>query len=102
MSCWVILRCGLAGAPSGFHQVDALVEGLGNDVPVMQERVLLEPDVDERGFQARFEVLDFALEDAGDDPFRSVVRSMLNSSSWPSSMTATRFSSASALTMISL
>ena len=32
----------------------------------MQERVLLEPDIDERGLEAVFEVPDFALEHAAD------------------------------------
>lgn len=52
-----------------FDEIDALVERLRDDVPVVQERVFLEADVDERGFQAGFEVFDLALEDAGDDLF---------------------------------
>src|ERR1017187_5037480 len=51
-----------------FEQVDALVELLGNDVPVMEEGVLLETDVDESRFQARLKVADLPLEHAGDDP----------------------------------
>src|ERR1043166_1399528 len=35
----------------------------------MQKRILLEADVDECGLQAGLEVLDLALEHAGDDPF---------------------------------
>ena len=33
----------------------------------MEERVLLEPDIDEGGFEAVFEVADFAFEDAADE-----------------------------------
>ena len=59
---------GFIGRPLGhFQQIDTLVERLGDDVPVVQERVFLEADVHERRLQTRFEVLDLALEDAGDD-----------------------------------
>ena len=35
----------------------------------MQERVLFEADVDERGFEAVFEIAHFAFEDAADEAF---------------------------------
>ena len=88
----------LAFALDDFH---AGVELVRHDVPVMQEGVFLEADVHERGLQAVFEVADLPLKML---PTRrsSVVRSMLNSSSLPSSVTATRVSSVSALMMTSL
>ena len=38
-------------------------------VPVVEKRVLLEPDVDERGLQVVLQVLHASLEDAADKPF---------------------------------
>ena len=62
----LLFRLVLSG---GFNEVNALVERLGNDVPVVQERIFFEADVDERGFQAGLQIFDLALEDAGDDLF---------------------------------
>ena len=66
MSFCVIL--GRAGRrPSAFDDFHAAVELVGHDVPVVQERVLLEADVHERGLEAVFEVAHPALEDAADE-----------------------------------
>ena len=64
--CEIFGFCGRAGLRD-FDQIDALVELLGNDVPVVQKGVLLEADVDESRFQAGFKVFDLSLEHAGDD-----------------------------------
>ena len=50
-------------------EVDPLVERFRDDVPVMQERVFLKADIHKGGLQAGLKILDFALEDAGDDLF---------------------------------
>ena len=52
-----------------FDDFDAAVEAARNDVPVMQERILLEADIDEGGFEAVFEIADFAFENAADQAF---------------------------------
>ena len=52
-----------------FDDFDAAVEAAGNDVPVMQEGVLLEADVHEGGLEAVLEIADLALEDAADEAF---------------------------------
>ena len=67
----------------------------------MQEGVLLEPDINERGLEAVFEIADFALVNAADQP---VVGGALNRKllELPSSSTATRVSSDSALMTTSL
>ena len=45
---------------------NAVVHAARHDVPVMEECILLESDVHERGFQAVFEIADPAFEDAAD------------------------------------
>ena len=50
-----------------FEEIHSLVKLLGNDVPIVQERVLLEPDIDECGLEPGLQVFDAALEHAGDD-----------------------------------
>src|SRR5208283_3644791 len=50
-----------------FEEIDPLVELLGNDVPIVQERVLLKPDIDERGLKPGLQIFNSALEHAGDD-----------------------------------
>src|ERR1017187_6266823 len=49
-----------------FH---AGVELVRHDVPIMQERIFLEADVHERGFESVFEVAHAALENAADEAF---------------------------------
>ena len=85
MSFWVIL--GLIAPPAAaIDDFDAAVEVARHDVPVVEEGVLLEADVHEGGLEAVFEVADLAFEDAADEALL-VVRSMVNSSSLPSSTT---------------
>ena len=69
MSFCVIRFCFDLSCPGGFNEVNALVERLGDDIPVVQERILFEANVDERGFQSGLQIFDLALEDAGDDLF---------------------------------
>ena len=56
----------LAFALDDFH---AAVEAARDDVPIMQEGVLLKADVDEGGLQAVFEVSHLAFENAAHQPF---------------------------------
>ena len=48
--------------------LDGRVGGGGQHVPVVEKRVLGVTDVDERGLEARIEILDPALVDAADHP----------------------------------
>ena len=57
----------VAAAAFALDDFHAAVEAVRHDVPVMQEGVLLEADVHERGFQAVFEVAHLAFEDAADE-----------------------------------
>jgi hypothetical protein len=52
-----------------FDDFNSAVEGGRNDVPVVEEGILFEADVDEGGFESVFEVADFAFEDATDKAF---------------------------------
>ena len=52
-----------------FDDFHAAVELVRHDVPIMQERIFLEADVHERGFEAVFEVAHLALENAADEAF---------------------------------
>ena len=52
-----------------FDNLDPAVEGAGHNVPIMKERVLLEPDVHKGRFEIVLEVAHFAFEDAADQPF---------------------------------
>ena len=59
----------LALAPLGIVVIVEKRVRVRRHVPVMEEGVLLQSDVDERGLQVVFEVLDAALEDAADEAF---------------------------------
>src|SRR5208282_5168939 len=88
--------------PGGtFDNFHAAVELVRHDVPIMQERIFLETDVHERGLETVFQVADLALEDAADEAFLGGAFNV-EFSSLPSSITATRVSSVSALMTISL
>lgn len=66
----VLLRDARALAAFGvlaFDDFDAAVEAAGDDVPVVEEGVFLEADIDEGGLEAVLEVFDFAFEDAADE-----------------------------------
>ena len=56
-------------ASFAFDDFHAAVEAGRNDVPVMQERIFLEADVDEGGFESVFEIAHFAFENAADETF---------------------------------
>ena len=45
---------------------------LRNHIPVVDKRVFLEAQVDEGGLQTVLQILDFALEDAADNPVLAV------------------------------
>jgi len=91
----------VASASFAFDDFHAAVELVWNNVPIMQERIFLETDVHERRLEAVFEIADFSFENAADKPFLGGALDV-NSSSLPSSSTATRVSSVSALMIISL
>jgi hypothetical protein len=59
----------LASARAAIDDFDAAVEAAGDDIPVMEEGVFFEADIDEGGLEAVFEVLDAAFEDAADQAF---------------------------------
>ena len=58
-----------AGAPFAFDNFHAAIEAARNDVPIMQERILLKTDIHEGGFEAVFEIAHFAFENAADEAF---------------------------------
>ena len=69
-----VLDRGFGGAGRGVlllvhaDDLDGRVGGGGQHVPVVEKRVLGVTDVDERGLEARIEILDPALVDAADHP----------------------------------
>ncbi len=68
MSFWVMRGFSRERAVLAFDEFDAAVEACRDDVPVVEEGVLLEADVDEGRLEAVFEVADLALEDAAHQP----------------------------------
>ena len=69
----------------------ALFDLRADDLVDVEEAVLLEADLDERGLHARQDVVDLAEVDVARD--RAVIRPLeITSAAWPSSSTATRFS----------
>ena len=60
---------GLIALPAfAFDEFDAAIEVAGNDVPVMEEGIFFEADVDKGGLEAIFEIANFAFENAADEP----------------------------------
>src|SRR5207253_3496545 len=69
----------LAAATFALDHFDAAVENGRNNVPVVQERVFLEADIDESSFKAVFKVLNLAFENAAYEAFvtRALNRELL-------------------------
>jgi hypothetical protein len=59
----------IAAAAFALDDFNAAVETARDDVPVMEEGIFLEADVDESGFEAVLEIADFAFENAADETF---------------------------------
>src|SRR5207302_11368441 len=51
-------------ASGSLDDFDAAIEVAGHDIPVMQEGIFFEADIDEGGFETVFEIADFAFENA--------------------------------------
>ena len=59
---------GLIALPAfAFDEFDAAIEVAGNDVPVMEEGIFFEADVDKGGLEAIFEIANFAFENAANE-----------------------------------
>jgi len=58
----------VAPAGAAVHDLDAAVKVARDNIPVVQKRVLLEPDVHKGRFEAVFQIADLAFEDAADQP----------------------------------
>jgi hypothetical protein len=59
----------IASVLAAIDEFDAAIEAIGDDIPVMEEGIFFEADIDEGGFEAVLEVFDAAFEDATDEAF---------------------------------
>ena len=67
MSLEVIFFCCFFWLAFALDLLESGVERGGNGVPEVEERVLVEADIDEHRLEAGLDVVDAALEDAADD-----------------------------------